>query len=100
MNAASMPNLTTNVGDGRFLLNQTEQHFSVIGIDAYRPPYIPWHLTTVEFFNEVKSRLSSDGVVAINVGRTDTDRRLVDALSNTLLQVFPTVHALDAPAIL
>ena len=97
MNAASMPNLTTNVGDGRFLLNQTEQHFSVIGIDAYHPPYIPWHLTTVEFFNEVKSRLSADGVVAINVGRTDTDRRLVDALSNTLLQVFPTVHALDVP---
>ena len=97
MNAGSMPSLTAQVGDGRFLLNQLDRQFSVIGIDAYRPPYIPWHLTTVEFFEEVKARLKDDGVVAINVGRTDTDRRLVDALSGTLLQVYPSVHALDVP---
>lgn len=97
MNAKSMPSLTTQVGDGRFLLNQLEGQFSVIGIDAYRPPYIPWHLTTVEFFEEVEARLSDNGVVAVNVGRTDTDRRLVDALSSTLLQVYPSVHALDVP---
>ena len=97
MNETSMPSLTTLVGDGRYLLNQLDRQFSVIGIDAYRPPYIPWHLTTVEFFEEVKARLTDDGVVAINVGRTDTDRRLVDALSSTLLQVYPSVHALDVP---
>ncbi len=97
MNGASMPNLAVHVGDGRFLLNQTDGRFSVIGIDAYRPPYIPWHLTTIEFFTEVKARLTDDGAVAINVGRTDTDRRLVDALSNTLLEVYPSVYALDVP---
>lgn len=97
MNARSMPGLSTQIGDGRFLLNQLDRHFSVIGIDAYRPPYIPWHLTTVEFFQEVKARLTGKGVVAINVGRTDTDRRLVDALSSTLSQVYPSVHALDVP---
>ena len=41
--------------------------------------------------------MTEDGVVAINVGRTDTDRRLVDALSATLLEVFPSVHAIDVP---
>ena len=97
MNAVAMPSLSTLVGDGRFMLSQLDRRFSVIGIDAYRPPYIPWHLTTVEFFTEVKARLSDDGAVAINVGRTDTDRRLVDALSSTLLRVFPSVHALDIP---
>ena len=97
MNSESMPSLTTQVGDGRFLLKQLEGQFSVIGIDAYRPPYIPWHLTTVEFFEEVDARLMENGVVAVNVGRTDTDRRLVDALSSTLLQVYPSVHALDVP---
>ncbi len=97
MNEASMPNLRALAGDGRFLLNRLDQTFSVIGVDAYRPPYIPWHLTTVEFFGEVKSKLKADGVVAINVGRTDTDRRLVDALSQTLLRVFPSVYALDVP---
>ncbi len=104
MNAASLPNLTAYTGDGRYLLNhigqigQMERSYSVIGIDAYRPPYIPWHLTTVEFFLEAKARLSQNGLVIINVGRTDTDRRLVDALANTMSQVFPSVHALDVPA--
>ena len=97
MNADSTPNLTAHVGDGRYLLNRMDRKFTLIGIDAYRPPYIPWHLTTVEFFQEVRARLAPDGVVAINVGRTDTDRRLVDALSRTLSSVFPSVHAIDVP---
>ena len=54
-------------------------------------------MTTVEFFREVKARLTDNGAVAINVGRTDTDRRLVDALSATMLRVFPSVHAIDVP---
>ena len=97
MNESLMPQLTTRIGDGRYLLNRIDRQYTVIAIDAYRPPYIPWHLTTVEFFAEVKERLREDGVVAINVGRTDTDRRLVDALSQTLLEVFPSVHAIDVP---
>jgi len=97
MSESAMPALVTHIGDGRFLLNRIDKHYSVIAIDAYRPPYIPWHLTTVEFFREVKARLTDYGVVAINVGRTDTDRRLVDALSQTLLEVFPSVHAIDVP---
>ena len=97
MNAESMPNLTAHAGDGRYLLNRLDQRYSVIAIDAYRPPYIPWHLTTVEFFREVKNHLTAEGVVTINVGRTDTDRRLVDALGNTLAAVFPSVHAIDVP---
>ena len=98
MNEASLPNLQVYTGDGRYLLNQLGRSYSVIGIDAYRPPYIPWHLTTVEFFQEVKAHLSHDGVAIINVGRTDTDRRLVDAMANTMLRVFPSVHALDVPS--
>lgn len=97
MNDRSMPNLNAIVEDGRYALNQLDRRYTVIGIDAYRPPYIPWHLTTVEFFREVRAHLTPTGVVAINVGRTDTDRRLVDALTATLLQVFPAVHAMDVP---
>ncbi len=83
--------------DGRYMLNHLDKLYSVVAVDAYRPPYIPWHLTTVEFFQEVRAHLNDNGVVAINVGRTDTDRRLVDAMTSTLLQVFPSVHAMDVP---
>ncbi|NJM34306.1 MAG: hypothetical protein HC850_05845, partial [Rhodomicrobium sp.] len=36
-----------------------------VTIDAYRPPYIPFHLTTVEFFHLVHTHLTAEGVVAI-----------------------------------
>ncbi|MFZ4814928.1 MAG: spermidine synthase [Phototrophicaceae bacterium] len=97
MNAEFMPSLTVYVQDGRYVLNQLERPYTLIAIDAYRPPYIPWHLTTVEFFAEVREHLSENGVVAINVGRTNTDRRLVDALTVTLQAVYPSVHTLDVP---
>lgn len=97
MNPERMPSLTTYAQDGRYMLNQIDMRYSVVAVDAYRPPYIPWHLTTVEFFQEIRTHLQDDGVVAINVGRTDTDRRLVDALTATMLRVFPTVHAMDVP---
>jgi len=97
MNAMMMPSLTVYIQDGRYMLNQLDRSYDVIAIDAYRPPYIPWHLTTVEFFQEVREHLNPDGVVAINVGRTKTDRRLVDAMANTLLRVFPSGYAVDVP---
>lgn len=97
MNSEKMPSLRVYAEDGRYGLNLLDDRYSVIAIDAYRPPYIPWHLTTVEFFLEVRDHLLPDGVVAINVGRTRTDRRLVDAMTRTLMQVFPSVHAIDVP---
>jgi predicted membrane-bound spermidine synthase len=97
MNAQMMPNLRVYAQDGRYMLNHLDTRYSVVAIDAYRPPYIPWHLTTVEFFREVRDHLTEDGVVAINVGRTNTDRRLVDAMTSTMLEVFPTVHGMDVP---
>lgn len=98
LNTEMMPGLTTYAQDGRYMLNQLDKQYSLIAVDAYRPPYIPWHLTTVEFFQEVRDRLADNGVVAINVGRTNSDRRLVDAMTATLSQVFPTIHAMDVPA--
>ena len=54
-------------------------------------------MTTREFFNEVKAHLTDVGVVAINVGRAPQDRRLVEAITATMLTIYPTVHAIDVP---
>jgi spermidine synthase len=91
------PNLNVHVADGRAFLTRTDNRYTVIAIDAYRLPYIPWHLTTVEFFREVRDHLTDDGVVAINVGHTD-DYTLVATMIATLRQVFPSVHSIDVPA--
>ena len=97
MNQEHMPSLTTYAQDGRYVLKQLDTRYDVVAVDAYRPPYIPWHLTTVEFFEEVSAHLTDNGVVAINVGRTQTDRRLINALTATLSEVYPSVHAIDVP---
>lgn len=90
-------NLNVIVQDGRYALHISENTYDVIGVDAYRLPYIPWHLTTVEFFQDVHNHLSEQGVLAINVGRTVNDRRLIDAFAATMGEVFPSIHVIDVP---
>ena len=91
------PNLEVVVADGRWGLEHSLERFSVIGIDAYRPPYIPWQLTTQEFFRIVHDHLEPNGVLVINVGRTPEDRRLIEAMVGTLATVFPSIHVVDVP---
>ena len=45
----------------------------------------------------IRDSLTNDGVMVINVGRMDTDRRLIDGLTGTIRQVFPSVHVVDLP---
>ena len=90
-------NLNVIVQDGRYALAVSRNTYDVIGVDAYRLPYIPWNLATVEFFQIARDHLSERGVVAINVGRTVEDRRLIQALGATLKEVFPSVHVIDVP---
>ena len=91
------PNLTTIVADGRWGLEHSDELYSVIAIDAYRAPYIPWQLTSIEFFQSVMDHLDEQGVLAINVGRTADDRRLIEALAGTMQAVFPSVYLVDVP---
>jgi len=91
------PNLNPIAEDGRVGLANSDQRYSVIGIDAYRPPYIPWHLTTQEFFQLVYDHLRDDGVLVINVGRAPNDRRLIAGLVATIGTVFPSVYVMDIP---
>jgi spermidine synthase len=94
---ALLPNLNVVVADGRFFLAQTDKVYDVIAVDAYRLPYIPWHLSTVEFFRQARERLDEDGVLIVNVGRTESDYRLVEALVATLRAVFASTHVFPVP---
>lgn len=95
--AMNEPNLHAVAEDGRRFLTRSQRQYDVIAIDAYRPPYIPFHLTTREFFEEVRRHLTPNGVAAINVVRTAHDTRLVDALASTMLTVFPSVFIIHEP---
>lgn len=88
-------NLNVIIQDGRWGLNSSGKKYDVISVDAYRPPYIPWHMTTVEFFQIVYDHLTPNGVLVINIGRAPDDRRLVNSLYATISQVFPTLYISD-----
>jgi len=89
------PNLNVIIEDGRYALRTTDKQYDLIGVDAYKQPYIPFQLTTREFFGEVSDHLTPEGVAVINVGRTETDYRLVDVIASTMKDVFPNVHIID-----
>ncbi len=95
--AMNEPNLRTINQDGRYFLSNASNRYDVIAVDAYRPPYIPFQLTTEEFFQEIYDHLNEDGVMAINAGRTHTDYSLVLALASGMKAVFPNVYVIDAP---
>ncbi len=96
--AMDQPNLNAYAVDGRRFLLNAPARYDVVAVDAYRPPYIPFHLTTVEFFQLARDRLNPQGVVAVNVGRTSDDYSLVHAIAATMLRVFPSVYVMDEPS--
>ena len=59
--------LRTVVSDGRAFLLKDSEKWDVILIDAYRGPFVPFHLLTKEFYTLVKSRLNPGGVVVQNI---------------------------------
>lgn len=92
-----IPQLTAIAQDGRVGMAESSKMYQVISVDAYRPPYIPAHLTTREFFQSISDHLTPDGTMVINVGRAPEDRRLVDALYSTIAQMFPSIYVVDLP---
>lgn len=93
----NLSNLNIVIGDGRLNLDRSQKKYDIIAIDAYRPPYIPPHMTTLEFFEICASHLTDNGVLTLNVGSVPGDRRLVDGLATTMSQLFPSIHIMDIP---
>src|SRR5258708_4601847 len=93
--AMTEPNLNAVAADGRYYLDRARDGYDLIAIDAYRQPYIPFHLTTKEFFEECRRHLSPNGVVAVNVGRGPGDYGLVGAIPGTLAEVCPEFYQQD-----
>jgi spermidine synthase len=77
--------------DARPFLRRIDARYDVISVDAYRQPYIPFYLTTVEFFETARDRLAAGGVLIVNVGHPKGQDDLEKVLSATIGEVFPHV---------
>jgi spermidine synthase len=87
----SNPKLTVHNEDARPWLRRTDERYDLIVVDAYRQPYIPFYLTTKEFFQLVADRLTPGGVVVVNVGHPEDDEEFERSLGATMAAVFPSV---------
>jgi spermidine synthase len=85
------PQLHAITADARPWLASVKRRFDAIFVDAYRQPYIPFHLTTREFFALVRAHLRPGGVVVINVGHPAGSDALERVISATLRAVFSHV---------
>ena len=65
------PRLKIFTADGRQFLRRSKVKYDQILIDTFNSDYIPAHMTTKEFFDEMKNSLSSRGVIVMNVHRTN-----------------------------
>jgi len=85
------PQLREHTEDARPFLRHTTARYDAIFVDAYRQPYIPFYLSTREFFELVRDRLAPGGVVVVNVGHPSTDDQLEKVLSATMGDAFDHV---------
>jgi spermidine synthase len=86
------PHLHTITADARAFIREPGPRYGAVVLDAYRQPYIPFYLTTREFFEEVRERMSANGVFLVNVGHPEGSDDLEHVLTATLKAVFPDVR--------
>jgi len=85
------PRLRVFHEDARPYLRRTGERYDVIMVDAYRQPYIPFYLTTKEFFELTRDRLRPGGIVIVNANHFEGQDELEKVLSATMAEAFPTV---------
>lgn len=86
-----------HVDDGRrFLSSRPDARWDYIYVDTYIGHSIPFHLTTVEFFKEIKSHLSADGVFGLNM-ISDIDNPFALGIVHSVGSVFAKTYLFAVP---
>jgi spermidine synthase len=85
------PRMRTFAEDARPWLERVGGGYDAIMVDAYRQPYIPFYLTTREFFELTRERLAPGGIAIVNVGHPEGSDELEKVLGATMSAAFPRV---------
>jgi hypothetical protein len=82
------------VRDARAFLNRTEATYDLIWADAFARHLVPFHLTTEEFFFELRRHLSPTGVVVVNLASSGTsgDLSRAQAIVETMKRAFSVIE--------
>ena len=85
------PRMRTYAEDARPWLERSAGDYDAIMVDAYRQPYIPFYLTTREFFELTRDRLAPGGIAIVNVGHPEGSDELERVLGRTMASAYPRV---------
>lgn len=85
-------NFRAFTADARPYLRETDVKYDAILMDAYRQPYIPFYLTTREFFELTAERLNPGGTLLVNVGHPEGSKLLESVLAATIATSYPYVY--------
>jgi spermidine synthase len=90
------PRLRVHVADARRWIARDRGTYDIAHVDLYHGgPYVPFYLNTVEFFRQVRQRLSPDGLLMNNVFDPGAGQELLNGTAATLARVFPAVFVLS-----
>lgn len=91
------PRLRIHEADGRQFLRRSREKWDLIVLDAYYADTVPFFLTTREFFEVVRERLTPQGVIANNIVGAVTGPRsnFFRSVYKTMADVFPQIHAFE-----
>jgi spermidine synthase len=80
--------------DGRIFLQKTPHRYDMIFLDAYYADAIPFHLSTQEFFKELKAKLTPSGIVVSNIigNVRGADSKLFRSILKTLETEFAQTY--------
>ncbi len=82
-----------SVHDGRSYLASSEKKYDVIMVDAYQDITIPFQMSSVEFFTEVREHLKPEGVMVVNMNmKSRSEHSINDYLCDTMGAVFDYVY--------
>jgi spermidine synthase len=77
-------------------LQDRDPPFHLVFGDTFNDLSVPWHLTTLEFTQELKRHMTPDGVYLVNLVDSFRSGRFVGAFLRTLERVFRRVHLFSA----
>ncbi len=81
------------VQDARMFLRNNPTQYDVVWVDVFARHLIPFHVTTQEFFEELRAHVSSDGAIAVNLASSDAPAnvRRAEAVYTTMGLAFEDI---------
>jgi spermidine synthase len=87
------PNHHVYVQDARRFLRNNPTMYDVVWVDVFARHLIPFHVTTQEFFEELRKHVNPEGAVAVNLASSDAPAnvRRAQAVLTTMKLAFSEV---------